>query len=505
MPLDPSIILAGAQPVQQPTLLNNYAQVMQLRQAQRQDQMGAMQLQAAQQAQQDDAKFRQLANPTPQQIYSTFGADKGGKIVKSMAEVSKLGAELQETQAKTNEKTQNIRGHIAYAMSLAGPPTPQTVKMAADELFKNGLKEDAMGLVQAFQQGGPDAVLPIMSGAIAQSKDVQEIIEKHKSTLIQADNLEREKSRDSQLGKHEDELRQIQATRNTQLGTHEDRVDAETAKQHGIQNQYEKQRIANSTGELGVQRGNLAIRQRQFSQEYGAGGEGAGSTPLPGALETMAQQVANGEKKLPRGMKGYTAITARAQFINPGLGDQTYNTVQSFLNADGKESQKLGGITRVLGHVEQYKQDSSKLGYSLATSLGMNVPTNASLHKTLGAVSNELGRLVEQQAITESDKAHWMSGLDSGNPKTRDATIESMRKILGSQFENSWQNYRKATNKELPVERVFDKDTRERLAKFYPELMQGQGQGSAPAVGSGSALKATHRFNPATGQIEAIR
>lgn len=489
MPLDPNIILQAGQPLpNQPNMLGQYAAVQQIQQN-KLAMMAQQQAMALGQVHQQSAQLalsQQQLEATQQQQAVQALKDSNGDVDKASSTLLAAGNQQGLVLQKNKDAISEILAKINQQNSAAAKDQAETqfkqldrttnalstVLDAPDELkpvIYQGLR------AQAIQSGLPGAqnLPPTWTPQAAQM-----VTALQQSSMTAKDRIDAGLKRQQQAAEQSHWTNEEQLTAARDYNTNQN----EALNRQSI-NQYRQAEIGIRGKEVGLAGARLGLEKSRFQQEFG-GGEGAGSQPLPGALETIAQQVAAGEKKLPRGMKGYTAIAMRAQAINPNLTDETYNTVQSYMNADGKESQKMGAMTRVLGHIEDYHDASQKLGNSVSTSLGMNLPSNAALHKYTGAVSNELGRLVEQNAITESDKAHWESGLNSGREATRTATIEAMRKVLGSQLQNIWQNYHKATLKELPVDRVFDKPTRDRLRRFYPELLPGQSAGQqAGAVG----------------------
>jgi hypothetical protein len=169
-----AIISQGLKPA--PTFAELQAQTLAAQQQKQATQLGALQLSEAQKAQQEDVAFRKLIDPTDDQIYQTLGAQRGSAVVKSRQEARKAGADFQKLQAEVQEKQQNIRGHIAYATSHLGELNDQSVASAAYELNRNGLKDDAARLTQAWQQGGAAAVKPLLDAAIGQSGAVQTML-----------------------------------------------------------------------------------------------------------------------------------------------------------------------------------------------------------------------------------------------------------------------------------------------------------------------------------------
>jgi hypothetical protein len=495
--LNPGIILSigqNAQQQQPPNLLGQYQQIQQIQankmamQAQQQNYQTAgikqqeaqmalqQQQQAAQQQQQLVALLQKHGGDVDKAAQEAIanGNTQGFALQKNAQEAKDLVAKTQkdtEEAAKTHLETQQ-KGldRIGSMASRVLNTSPELQGIAYQ-----GVRAQA----QALQIPGADQLPPVWDEtAKAALQNIQQ------GSITAADQIKQklEAGRDVETGRHNQALETQAATNETNLqGFRGAEVENMNASR-----QLEAKRVGIEGVNAQTARASLGLRQAEFAQNYGAGGEGAGSTPLPGAMETIAQQVANGEKKLPRGMKGYNAISMRAQALNPKLGDQTYDTVQSYLNADGKAHQKMTGIARILGHIEEYKDASEKLGTSAATALGMTTPQNAGLMKKRQAIADEFTGLVAQGHMTESQAHQAEAGLDSGRQGTRDASVKGIEELLKPQFQALYQGYTTATGQPLPAARIFDKQTQRRLTTQFPDLAQNVSNPGA-AAGSGAA------------------
>lgn len=496
--LNPNIILSigqNAQQQQPPNLLGQYQQIQQIQankmamQAQQQNMMlagikqqsaqvelGQQQLAAKQQQQAvealsnaggdvDKATAQLLAVGNPQGL--TLQKHRQ-EVMKQMVDMQKTTADMQKTQAETQ---MNKLGHAASLMQgvLDAPPEMQgQVYQARRALALQAGFATPDQLPEVWNDQTKQQISGLQQQAISAKDQIQQKLEASKAV---------EQIRHNSAEEQLTQFRDINTAQNQGANL------AETSRYHNIEAKQRGQQIAIEGTNAQTARASLGLRQAEFAQNYGAGGEGAGNSPLPGAMETIAQQVANGEKKLPRGMKGYNAISMRAQALNPNLGDQTYTTVQSYLSADGKESQKLSGITRVLGHIDEYQKNSQNLGFSPGLAAGMSTTGNAGLKQDATAITEEFGRLVKNGALTEGEAKHYESSLLSSRQGIRDVAIKDLKNLLGSQFETSFQNYTKATGQPLPVGKMFDADTQKRLAANYPQLTSGAAAGPAASPG----------------------
>lgn len=195
----------------------------------------------------------------------------------------------------------------------------------------------------------------------------------------------------------------------------------------------------------------------------------------------MVDQMIKGETKLPPpGARNNSAARLRAAAfqLDPNLNDERYTVNQSF--KAGKDSNDIGSITRVMGHLDQYSKNSGKLGFSPGLLAGVTTPGNTGLKQDVNAISEEFGRLVKGGALTQEQSAHFQHGLQSPIPSVRDATINEVKGLLGSQFEAKFQKFKTATGQDLDPSKFFDKQTQERLQK--QNLIPGSSSGGPAAV-----------------------
>jgi hypothetical protein len=197
MPFDASIIL-GSKPID--TNQNALQQFLQLKQAKDQQQLNALAMQAHQlQIQQtqtgieEEQGLRDLyqdnPNPSQQQILAKGGAHgipyikaqqeaalNQSTIGKNTAEAGKFkaeeGAKLTETQGMIADQT----GLIALGLQKNGV-NDATIAEAVQKLSVID-KAGAAHLAEAYRQGGPNAVMPLIGQAVQGSKAAQALVQK---------------------------------------------------------------------------------------------------------------------------------------------------------------------------------------------------------------------------------------------------------------------------------------------------------------------------------------
>jgi hypothetical protein len=209
------------------------------------------------------------------------------------------------------------------------------------------------------------------------------------------------------------------------------------------------------------------------------------ASTLSAGERNMVEQIIKGETKMPpAGSRNSSAarIRAAAFQLDPSLNDERYTVNQSF--KAGKDSNDIGSITRVLGHLDQYAKQSDSLGNSAG--LLFHLPNSAGIRQTSSAIAEELGKLVKGGALTQTEAAQREHDLMSPIKATRDGAINSIKDLMGSQFEAKFQKYKTATNTDLDPSKFFDKQTQQRLQKqgLTPGGSSSGGPAGVPSVGS---------------------
>lgn len=200
----------------------------------------------------------------------------------------------------------------------------------------------------------------------------------------------------------------------------------------------------------------------------------------------MVDQMIKGETKLPpAGARNSSAAKLRAAAfqLDPSLNDERYTVNQSF--KAGKDSQDIGSITRILGHLEGYANESGKVGNSLGLLTGIGTPGTAGIRKYSQAISDEFGKLVAGKAMTQSEAAQMEHDLLSPAASTRQNAVTALKDLMGSQFEAKFQKYKTATGQDLDPSQFFDAKTQQRLQKqgLNPGGSSSGGPAGVPSIG----------------------
>ena len=219
------------------------------------------------------------------------------------------------------------------------------------------------------------------------------------------------------------------------------------------------------------------LRQREFDLK-------SGGVPLTPQQQSIADKLASGDfnpSQLAR-LPDKEAILAGA--IAKGWSQSTYDTKQAFDNPKNKQSQNLGTISRIVGHINRFEENSAKMGidpiYGMA---GANLTgLQKSLSEDSHAIAAELERLVSGGVGTESQTKQWQSDLRSSFSGVREQAINEISKLAGSQFESMNQTYKTGTGKDLPLEKYVTGEGRKWLQKNGINV-SGETESAAPSAG----------------------
>lgn len=220
------------------------------------------------------------------------------------------------------------------------------------------------------------------------------------------------------------------------------------------------------------------------------------------AQSALSKKVAEGDlsiEQLSR-LPDKEAIIAGALEINPEWTRNTFATKKAFSDPQSKQSQNLGTISRIVGHIGRFEKNSEELGVSPSLLTGVTLTgTAGALSNDAHAIAGELEKLVSGGVGTVGQIHEWQKELKSSRPGIRKAAIDEISRLIGSQYEGMQQTYKAGTGQELPIDKYVSPEGRKWMAE------KGiAGVTAAPAGGSGGNPTATHRFNPATGRIEEI-
>ena len=219
------------------------------------------------------------------------------------------------------------------------------------------------------------------------------------------------------------------------------------------------------------------LRQREFDLK-------SGGVPLTPQQQSIADKLASGDfnpSQLAR-LPDKEAILAGA--IAKGWSQSTYDTKQAFDNPKNKQSQNLGTISRIVGHINRFEENSAKMGidpiYGMA---GANLTgLQKSLSEDSHAIAAELEKLVSGGVGTEGQIKQWQSDLRSSFSGVREQAINEISKLAGSQFESMNQTYKTGTGKDLPLEKYVTGEGRKWLQKNGINV-SGETESAAPSAG----------------------
>lgn len=306
----------------------------------------------------------------------------------------------------------------------------------------------------------------------------------------------------------------LKAQQQAQQAINQDRSFGETQRHNvtteGLTATGQQQQAAYQNAQLGQGQARLQLEAKRVGlegQRVGLEGQrlkqqAVADDPVSalsqGELE-MAKAMASGEKKLlPQ-----SARTGRNKIINEAaymiaqqngvpLTDELYKTHQDYMSSTGQANQRLKSTARVMGHLEDFDQNNEKLGTSLLDAVGIHGKTSnqVNLQKDVTAIAEEWKTLIKGNASLEAHR-ELLDGLQSPYKGVRQAAANEIKRLMSEQFRADNQAYKTGTGKELPVDRIYDPTTQQRLAKagYLPNQMNPQGGSSSggpagvPSVG----------------------
>ena len=195
--------------------------------------------------------------------------------------------------------------------------------------------------------------------------------------------------------------------------------------------------------------GRLGVEQQRLAQT-------TGGVQLSDTQQAIAHKLAVGDMN-PAQLSRFPdkeALIAGAIAENPNWSNQTYATKRAFEDPQAKQSQNLGTISRIVGHIGRYEENSKDMGFAPAFSLGMNLTGDqAKLNEDAHAISGELEKLVSGGVGTEGQVQGWMKGLRAPTAAARQEAVDEISKLIGSQYEGMNQTYKTTIGQDLPVQK----------------------------------------------------
>ena len=267
--------------------------------------------------------------------------------------------------------------------------------------------------------------------------------------------------------------------------------DQAAANQTDLQN-YRKQELAQGQQRIGIEGARL-----QFEKDKG-------NFDMDASTEAMAQQIAKGDvAKLPAGRANprNAAIMSRAYEINPQLSDSLYTTKQNFKTKG--DAQQIEGLATALEHLNRAQTNSKDVGY--APLLSHNATdADTRYNKDIQLYTEEVGKLIKNGVVTESELHDLQSGLNSTRQGIRNAALSELTTLLGGKIKGKFQKYKTGTNgQDLPVTEFFNDETQQRLKDIgIGGGAKGSGMQPAAPQSHSFSLSAWKQSNP-NGDVNA--
>lgn len=490
MPIDAAIPL-GIRPPQPTNPLADIAQIMQLKQAQ---QLIPLKIQEAQQnAQENTLKLEQFRRqvsdqdnlrksyaaavitdpatglPTTDPMKLTQAmkdngiADKIPEAIEGLNKVSKSSADLKKLQGDIRAKNAEYAGGLGMAIrannndpdfydqqirtSVAnGDVAPEVGKQLLGQLAQLKQQDPTGTLARQFTQQHADQMIAQAGPAFTTAQSRQQTSAGAAAKLpgelaAQPANLARiqaETKNAEQKAAGEEPIQPAQ--QQTADIARENAIRAEAA-------QKEQQRhniVAERQGG-----GRLSLEQQRLNQT-------TGGVQLSASQQAIADKLASGDfnpAQLSR-FPDKEALVAGAIAKNPNWSPQTYATKRAFEDPQAKQSQNLGTISRIVGHIGRFEGNSKEMGFAPAYAVGMNLTgEQAKLNEDAHAISSELERLVSGGVGTEGQVQGWMKGLRAPTAAARQQAVDEISQLIGSQYEGMNQTYKTTIGQDLPIEK----------------------------------------------------
>lgn len=325
-------------------------------------------------------------------------------------------------------------------------------------------------------------------GELPQVYDPQLVQRLHSNALTQKETLEQHQK---------DQAAALAGQNSDETARHNQATEANTAAYQGQEIGVRRQANAIDAGKLSLDR-----QKFQAGQLDGGNGQATGDAylqTLPAGTQAQVKAMANGDIAIPpAGARNAQAQALRQAVLayDPTYTDARYKSKQQFKT--GPDAQSITQLATAGEHLDNALSNSAKVGYAPVaglTGFALNTP-EAKYNQDIKFFAGEAGKLVKSGVVTEGELKDLKDGMNSSRQSIRDAAINETANLVGGKVQGLFQKYKTATGQDLPVSQFFDQPTQQRLQRFG---VTGGQQGSAPSSA------ATHRYNPATGKIEAIQ
>lgn len=238
---------------------------------------------------------------------------------------------------------------------------------------------------------------------------------------------------------------------------------------------------------------------------------------LPTGMSSLVKKIAAGEvdpsKASSMRYGNREAIMQRVLQYDPGYTAGRTKAFASFTNPDGKIGSNIRSLNMSISHLGTFNDLFQALNNGnlmvanaaknrLAAELGKPEINNIKL--TQQAVGEELMRVFREVNASESEAKAFADRLSPNlSPSGAIGAVQTAGKLLTGRLDSINGSWKRSANTDMDFPRLIDEKTAVALKKM------GVSMGDAPAKGDeapapSAARKATHRYNPATGRLEAI-
>lgn len=234
------------------------------------------------------------------------------------------------------------------------------------------------------------------------------------------------------------------------------------------------QRIAISGAELG-------LRNKEYQQKYG---DALGQ--MSPNNKAIAEKLAAGDfnpAQLGR-MPGKESIIAGAIQINPNWTPFIFDTKKSFTDPEKTQAKNLGTISRIVGHIGRFEQNSQQMGTAPLYAAGMNLTGQQNqVNEDAHAIAAELEKLVSGGVGSEGQTQAWQKALHSPSAGARQKAVDEISQLIGSQYEGMNQTYKSAIGSDLPIDKYVTPAGRQWMKSKGINVTGALEPAAAPAAG----------------------
>ena len=421
---------------------------LQLQEAQQRAQSGQLQLQQEQQAQKDSEAFR-AAMSDPSMQGKTLGdiadtlARKGGLSAQTYSALKKADIEQRQSLAML-DKDQLANAKAAHEQT-------QQLYNNIQNLPDDALQAQWPQIVQQYNSIPGNQKLPLnpqQPMTKEQLKQFAPFVSMQNAYLDDAISRQ-DKMAGAQKTAAEAAKTQFEAQQMAQNG-------GLTATQLETQN-YHKQEIAARKAQLGIEGARLAFEKaKQGTQDQQA-------------IESQAQQIANGDVKAPslaRNNPYNRALMARVYEINPKYSDSLYTATQDLSSKPNSMGGNVGRLGTAILHADRALDNSKNLGFSEGLLTGVATSGTSAYKQDAEFLTGEIGQYVTGGKLTVDEGRKLSTDLMSSRQGVRDSAIKEIINLSKGKLQSQMGQFKNATQTDFPIDRVFQEpDIKEALQR----------------------------------------